>query len=191
MNFLKVSAMFRTLSAVVLALYLPLSGVLVVSGADPVVAQPNLPETSAVSPSVNSGAEPAEASAEPADELALLILKQVQGTEGLVNEIEVTKEAALYIEDFLEMVKGRVEDSFIRGDITKEQWEEYQFQHEDTMHFHHLLVMATLFYEEAADDTHGVLLATFARDLAERVLRIEWFCQNNGIEIVPYGELII
>ncbi|HHT9117674.1 MAG TPA: hypothetical protein ACFYD1_03505, partial [Candidatus Hypogeohydataceae bacterium YC38] len=88
--------MFRTLSALVLALYLPLSGVLVVSGVDPVVAQPNLPETSAVS------------SAEPADELALLTLKQVQGTEGLVNEIEVTKEAALYIEDFLEMVKGRV-----------------------------------------------------------------------------------
>ena len=154
--------MFRTLSALVLALYLPLSNA--------VVAQPAPPE---------------------ADELALLTLKQVQGTEGLVNEIEVTKEAALYIEGFLEMVKGRVEDSFIRGDITKEQWEEYQFQHGDATHFHHLLVMSTLFYEESPDDAHAVLLAMFARDMAERGLRLEWFCENNGIEIAPLGELII
>ncbi len=101
------------------------------------------------------------------------------------NVLESNKETAYEIECSLEAVEGRVESAFKKGEISQGQWEQFKQLHWEAKSFVHLYIMANLYYEEAPVEPYGSLVELFARDMLQRLLILDRFCIEIGIEAIP------
>lgn len=121
--------------------------------------------------------------------LACLLVTQVMPmTDSLghgFNVLESNKEIAYQIECSLETTKERVGLIFEKGGLSQEKWKEFKQLHWEAESFHHLFVMANLFYEEAPVEPYGRLVELFARDMMQRLVLLDRFCIEIGIEEIP------
>lgn len=102
------------------------------------------------------------------------------------NVLEANKEMAYQLECSLEAVEERVESAFEKGEISEEKWEQFKQLHWETKSFLHLFIMANLYYEEAPVKPYGKLVELFAVDLVRRVVLLDRFCIEIGIEAIPF-----
>jgi hypothetical protein len=100
--------------------------------------------------------------------------------------LEDNKEIAFILESSLEALEGRVEALFENGGLSQEKWEEFKQLHWEAEAFLHLFIMANLYYEEAPVETYGHLVEVFGRDMVYRMLFLDRFCIEIGIEVIPY-----
>lgn len=126
--------------------------------------------------------------------VANVMLAEERAGQGLLPElflplaesaVESNKEIAYQTELSLAAVEERVESAFEKGELAQEQWEQFKQLHWETKAFHHLFLMANLCYEEAPVDTYGHLVDIFARDMLQRLVLLDRFCIEMGVEVVP------
>ncbi|HHT9132473.1 MAG TPA: hypothetical protein ACFYED_08290 [Candidatus Tripitaka californicus] len=121
--------------------------------------------------------------------VCLLVTQVMLMTDSLghgFNVLESNKEIAYQIECSLETVQERVGYVFEKGGLSQEKWKEFKQLHWEAESFHHLFVMANLFYEEAPVETYGRLVELFARDMVQRLVLLDRFCMEIGIEAIPF-----
>ncbi|MBI5125635.1 MAG: hypothetical protein HZA70_05320, partial [Planctomycetes bacterium] len=114
----------------------------------------------------------------------LLVTQVMLMTDSLgrgFNVLESNKEIAYQIECSLETVQERVGYVFEKGGLSQEKWKEFKQLHWEAESFHHLFVMANLFYEEAPVESYGRLVEVFARDMVQRLVLLDRFCMEIGI----------
>lgn len=120
--------------------------------------------------------------------VCLLVTQVVLMTDSLgrgFNVLESNKEIAYQIECSLETIEARVGFVFEKGGLSQEKWKEFKQLHWEAESFHHLFVMANLFYEEAPVESYGRLVELFARDMVQRLVLLDRFCIEIGIEAIP------
>lgn len=108
--------------------------------------------------------------------------------------VEGAKQTALDVEEYLFKVREAVEDAYLRGSISTEVMEDYDFLDKSAMHYHHLFVMSVLFYEEAPVEVpYGKLVTKFSMDMVKRLVLIKKLITEEGIDISvpPSGELVV
>ncbi len=121
--------------------------------------------------------------------IMMLLVTQVMLTADSLGHgfdvLESNKEIAYQIECSLETVQERVGFVFEKGGLSQEKWKEFKQLHWEAESFHHLFVMANLFYEEAPVEPYGRLVELFARDMVQRLVLLDRFCLEMGIEAIP------
>ncbi|HHT9154335.1 MAG TPA: hypothetical protein ACFYD5_00825 [Candidatus Tripitaka sp. YC43] len=120
--------------------------------------------------------------------MILLVTQVMLMTDSLghgFNVLESNKEIAYQIECSLETVQERVGYVFEKGGLSQEKWKEFKQLHWEAESLHHLFVMANLFYEEAPVESYGRLVEVFARDMVQRLVLLDRFCMEIGIEAIP------
>ncbi len=115
--------------------------------------------------------------------LFLAFLPVAQGRD--FNILEDNKDTAYIIECTLENLMERVESMHEKGEISLEDWDEFRYLHGETESFLHLYIMANLYYEEAPVEPYGRLVELFARDMIYRLVLLDNFCLEIGIEAIP------
>jgi hypothetical protein len=113
---------------------------------------------------------------------------EIESPEGF-SVLESNKEVAYSLERSIEAVKERVEAKFKKGEISQENMEQFKQLHWEAKSFLHLYIMANLYYEEAPVDTYAHLVEVFARDMLNRVMILDRFCIEIGIEAIPSEEV--
>ncbi len=101
------------------------------------------------------------------------------------SPLESNKELAYQLESSLAAVEERVESIFEKGELPQEKWEQFKQLHWEAKSFLHLFIMANLYYEEAPVDHYGHLVELFARDMLQRMLVLDRFCIEIGVEAIP------
>jgi hypothetical protein len=102
-----------------------------------------------------------------------------------ISELEDAKETALMVEDYVERVQAEAEGYFSKGRIDKETWERYCTINQYAKTTLRTMIMAVLFYEEAPNDTHRVLISESTLSLIHILAVLDNFCNAIGIEAQP------
>lgn len=102
-----------------------------------------------------------------------------------LSELEDAKETALMVEDYVERVQAEAEGFFSKGTIDKETWEKYCILNQYAKSTLRTMIMAVLFYEEAPNDTHRVLISESTLSLIHILAVFDNFCNTIGIEAQP------
>lgn len=102
-----------------------------------------------------------------------------------ISELEDAKETALIVEEYVERVQAEAEDHLARGRIGEEAWEEYCLISAYARSTLRTMIMAVLFYEEAPNDTHRILISDSTLTLIHVLSVLDNFCNNMGIEVQP------
>lgn len=98
--------------------------------------------------------------------------------------VEGAKQAAWEVEEYLATVREVVEDANVRGQISTDVWEEYDFLDKSANHYHHLFVMSVLFYGEApVEYPYGQLVTKSSYEMIVRLTLLQRLLMTEGIEI--------
>lgn len=115
--------------------------------------------------------------------LTLILLPVV--SEGEISELQDAKNTALMVEEYLERLQVAVENACIKGEVSKDAWEQYCVIHWHASSILRVMVMAVLFYEEAPNESHRETIAASAFGLMDTLLMLDNFCNAVGIEVPP------
>ncbi|MFQ5863080.1 MAG: hypothetical protein ACE5IC_08140 [Candidatus Brocadiales bacterium] len=107
--------------------------------------------------------------------------------------VEGAKQAAFDTEEYLVRARKAAEDAYVKGDISTEVWEEYDFLDKSATHYQHLFVMSVLFYEEApVEDPYGRLVTKSSMEMIKRLTLIKRLIASEGIIVpAPMGKLVV